>query len=248
MNTSSEQKPMLDSFIDAARQVDEADIDRATAQFRAGLPKPKPERAGLPNWLRVSGALALLVLAVGLLPVFLPGQAGNQAFARALAWFDQYKTMHLTITMEQDEQTLSTVGVWARASGGTRIEVSSITHIIDPAKNMMHTVLPGGQVMSNEIGINPDAVVQGDDMEWLQELRDFQGHAVKLEDQRFIEGTSAEGWQLTLDQQQHTLWIDPLDQRPLLMEADLPGGLSMQVQFSFNMDLPDSLFKVPAQP
>lgn len=246
MNMPDEKHEFLDDYINAAREVDEAALGAAVADFRSHLPVVKPARKTIPAWLRFSGAVALLVLAVSIVPTFLPDQPGGQAFARVQAWFEDYQTLRVDISMRQGAQQVSEVKVWSLANGATRVEVPPIAHIVDPQRNVMHTVLPGGQVMSREIAPGFDAVAGDSHLQWLDELRDFQGVADVLDQPRLINGIDALGWQLKLEGQSHALWVDPADNRPLLMEAELPGGLSMEVQFRFNEVLPGSLFEVPA--
>lgn len=245
MNMPTEKHEFLDDYINAAREVDEAALGAAVADFRARLPGVKPARKSIPAWLRYSGAVALLVLAIGIVPTFLPNQPGNQAFAQVQAWFEDYQTMQADISMRQGAQQVSEVKVWSLANGATRVEVPPIVHIVDPQRNVMHTLLPGGQVMSQEIGPGVAANAGESHLGWLDEIRDFQGIADVLDESRTIDEIDALGWQLNLEGQSHTLWVDPADNRPLLMEAELPGGLSMAVQFRFNQVLPPRLFEAP---
>ena len=64
---------------------------------------------------------------------------------------------------------------------------------------------------------------------------------------RRIDGVEALGWRLDLDGMTHTLWVDPADNRPLRLEAELAGGIRMVSTFTFNEVLPDTLFEVPPQ-
>lgn len=246
MTPKNDNHAFLDHYIDAAREVDDAALSAAVTNFRASLPEARPARRGIPAWLRLGGAVALLVLAVSIVPTFLPKQSGGQAFALVQAWFEDYQTMQVDITMMMGDARISEVRVWSRANGATRVEVQPVVHIIDPESKVMHTILNGNQVMTRELGIAAGTLPGDGHLEWLQELREFQGVATVLEQPLQVDGIDAMGWQLNLEGQSYTLWVDPADNRPLLMEAELPGGMFMIVVFSFNEVFSAELFQPPA--
>lgn len=245
---SPEMSSLLERHIDAAREVDEAALVTATGQFRSSLPVVRARPRGFLSWMRVAGAVAILILAVSLVPLLLPGKPGASAFAQAQAWFESYRTLQFVMTMTRDGTELTTVSVWTDDTGATRIETPPITHLVLPRENSMHTLLPNGQLMSRPLGPVPGAFNLGDGMEWLDELVTFQGMAELLDDSRMIDGTEALGWRLELSGASHTLWVDPSDNRPLRLEADLVGGVRMASVFTFDEPLPTELFEVPEQP
>lgn len=241
-----ETEALLDRHIEAARQVDEAALAAAAREFRASLPETQPRRRGLASWLRVAGAAAVLVLAVSLVPLLLPGKPGASAFAQAQAWFEHYETLRFEMTTSQNGQVLTTVRVWTDESRNTRIETPPITQLVLPSENVMHTVMPGGQVMSQALSPLPGALNRGSGTEWLDELVTFQGLAEAIDEPRDIDGIEALGWRLELSGGTHTLWVDPADNRPLRLEADLAGGVDLISVFSFDEALPPELFELPA--
>ncbi|MEE4174415.1 MAG: hypothetical protein V2I57_09215, partial [Xanthomonadales bacterium] len=119
---------LLDDSIEAAREVDDYALADAARRFRNRLPQARPRRSPVASWFRVAGVAALLVLAVGLAPLLLPGKPGASAFAEARAWFEQYETLQFEMKTSRDGQVLSTVRVWSDESGATRIETPPITH------------------------------------------------------------------------------------------------------------------------
>ncbi len=248
MTMNIENEKLLDDHIEAARMLDEQALDEATKQFRSNLPEVKPRKLAMPKWLRVSAVAAALVLAVSIAPFFLPGQPGSSAFAQAQAWFESYRSMHFMMTTTHNGRSLSTVEVWTDHTGATRVDVPPVSHIIIPADNVMHTILPGGEIMSRQLGIDADSFELGDGMEWLDELLAFQGLAETVDTPRRIDGIEALGWRLTLLGNTHTLWVDPADNRPLLLDAELAGGVLMESVFEFDQSLPADVFLVPPQP
>ena len=245
---NKETETLLDRHIEAARHVDEAALADAARQFRASLPATESRREGLGSWLRVAGAAAVLVLAVSLVPLLLPGKPGASAFAQAQAWFQHYQTLRFEMTTHQDGQVLTTVRVWTDEAGNTRIETPPVVQLMLPSENVMHTVLPGGRIMSQALGPLPGVFNRGRGMEWLDELVEFQGLAEPLDNRRDIDGIDALGWRLELAGGTHTLWVDPADNRPLRLEADLAGEVRMESVFAFDETLSPSLFELPEGP
>ncbi len=243
--TSLANEQRLDRYIEAACAVDDAELAAATTQFRASLPEAKPSRQSMFSWLRLAGVAAALMLTISLLPFLTPGQPGTSAFAQAQAWFESYRSLHFLMTMTHNGQPLTTVEVWTDETGATRIEMPPVTHIVIPVENVMHTLMPGGQVMTKSLGIGAADFELGDGMEWLDELRTFQGMAGTVDSPRRIDGIDALGWRLVLSTGTHTLWVDPADNRPLLLEAGLAGGMQMESVFEFDQPLSADLFKLP---
>ncbi len=243
---SADMDTLLDRHIEAARNVDEAALAMAAREFRAALPETKPRRKTLRAWLGAAGAAAMLVLAVSLVPLLLPGKPGASAFAQAQAWFEHYETLRFEMTTSQNGQVLTTVRVWTDEARNTRIETPPITQLVLPSENVMHTVMPGGQVMSQALSPLPGALNRGSGTEWLDELVTFQGLAEAIDEPRDIDGIEALGWRLQLSGGTHTLWVDPADNRPLRLEADLAGGVDLISVFSFDEALPPELFELPA--
>ena len=245
---SPEMSSLLERHIDAARKVDEAALSQAASQFRANLPTARPRRRPVLSWMRMAGVAAALVLAVSLVPLLLPGKPGASAFAEAQAWFESYRTLQFVMTMTQEDRELTTVSVWTDEAGATRIETPPITHIVLPRDNVMHTLMPNGQVMSRSLGPVPGPFNLGEGMEWLDELVTFQGMAELLDETRPVDGIDARGWRLELTGGTHTLWVDPADNRPLRLEAELEGDLRLTSVFTFDEPLPATLFELPSTP
>jgi hypothetical protein len=184
---------LLDQYIEAARHVDDAALTAAAREFRTTLPQAKPRHRGRVSWLGATGAAAVLILAVSLVPLLLPGKPGANAFAQAQAWFEHYETLRFEMTTSQNGQVLTTVRVWTDEDRNTRIETPPVTQLVLPSENVMHTVMPDGQVMSLTLSPLPGALNRGSGTEWLDELVTFQGLAEPIDDPRDIEGIDAVG-------------------------------------------------------
>ncbi|MEM1412160.1 MAG: hypothetical protein AAGH19_07345 [Pseudomonadota bacterium] len=238
----------LDDFLSAARDdVSQEQLDAAASRFRSRLPEPREDTRS--SWLgsgwRSAGAVAVLVLAVTLMPLLWPGAPGGQAFAQAQAWFERYQTLRFTMDTRQGDLALFSLTVWHEADGPVRIEMPPMTTIVNPAAGEMVTLLPGQAPMRQELARGL-ALGGRDDLAWLEELRDFRGAATRLDETREIDGQQAVGWHLELSGTSHTLWVAPDDFRPLLLEGRLEGGVIMTSTFAFDEPMEASLFMVPA--
>lgn len=234
----------IDEAIEAVHQdVDEAELSAASRRFRATLPAPTLQRTRFRGALRWAGAVATLALLISVVPLLLPERLAGPSLALAQQWFERYRTLQVEMVTRQNGTELSRVAVWSEAGGATRVEVPPMVQVIDPVNDVMHFLLPGDQVMSRPIGVDVDALALSDELAWLEELRDFQGLADLMPATRPLDGVDARGWALELGGGRHVLWVDPADHRPLLLEAELPGGLTMETRFTFDEPLPEGVFE-----
>ncbi len=240
MNASNTQDDLLKPFIDAAREpVQRIELDAAADRLRARL--PQPVAAGR-TW-RLAGAGALVMVAVVLAP-FLLGDNGH-AFAAVQKWFEDYQTVHVSTEMSQNGTPIMQLQTWSDRSGSARIEMDAVVHILDTETGLMHTLLPGDRVMSVTIATAPVGQDPRAALQWLQQIRSFQGQAEALPEKRIINGEETAGYRLAVDGSEFTLWAETRDNRPTLIEANLPGGLLMRSEMVFDQPLPEDVFAVP---
>lgn len=242
---------LLERMTASARdEVSETELDAAARRFRAALPStdasaatPSARQRPFGRWFGFAGAVATLVVAVTVLPLLLPGKTAGSAFAQAQAWFADYGTLQLTLETRQGTLELYRMSVWHERGGATRIDVGPVSHIVDPARGVMLTLGPDGQLMSRQ-ALPGGMTGPGDQEElaWLDELRDFRGQAEALDTHRDIDGVDAQGWSLELSGIRQTLWVDPVDFRPLLLEGLLGGDVTMTTRFIFDAPLPADVF------
>lgn len=255
---TTDPNELLDVMTAAAREdVADTELDAAVRRFRDRLPASAPAGADatrtrrLPRWLGLAGALATLVLAVTILPLLLPGKVTGSGFAQAQAWFADYRTLQLTLVTRQGTMELYRMTVWHERGGATRIELGPMTQIVDPIQGVMMQLGADGRLISrqplwpraSDHDGRPDLTgLEREELAWLDELRDFRGQAQPIDAPRAIDGTDARGWRLELSGTSHTLWVDPADFRPLLLEGELGAGVTMATRFVFDVPLPDDLF------
>ncbi|MFK7956864.1 MAG: hypothetical protein AB8B96_12295 [Lysobacterales bacterium] len=241
---------LLDVCIDAARSDSPQEaIDLATRRFQDHLPTPAPS-SQLMVRLRWAGAALMLVAAVGIFPLLVPGKGA--AFASVQDWFRSFDTVRMDITIQSHEDFVTEVRVMADASGFARVETGPVTHIIDPELGTMTTLLPGNQAMRIGIPSNTgwdsavDAgAVDNEALAWFAELRDFQGRAEPLVETQAIDGVLCRGYQLEIDGTRITLWADIDTDQPVQLEGEIADSVTLEVSYAFNEPLSANLFLVP---
>ena len=139
------------------------------------------------------------------------------------------------------------IRTWAMRSGEARVEAGPVTTIVDPEAGAIQTLLPGGQMMTMPLpdgSLDGPAWTQGEGLEWFVELREFQGLATPIDQIRSIDGEEVQGFHLTLDGLDLTLWATRDNDRPVLLEGTLPGGLAIESRLWFDEPIDPSLFSI----
>lgn len=245
MNATSHSKSDgLEAYVTAVRdQFDDAEINAAANRVREGLPTIEREDSrsfSFKTW--ASGLAAAAVVAV-IFPLLSP-TGGGVAFAQVQEWFESYQTLQLIMTTEHRGKTLTRLEVLADADGNTRIDTQGTTQIIDPLNGEMLILLPGKRFMTQTIApVQPGRV---EALEWLDEIREFQGTAEMIDATREIDGEPATGFQLDVSNVNTTLWVATADGRPLELQLEMEGDVRMIGQFTFDELLPDDAFVVPS--
>lgn len=231
----------LDLHIEAARQqFSAATVEPFARKLRASLaPTPRARRPS-PGWSALVGAAALVVVAVSLIALLLPGGTGS-ALAQAREWLEQFHTLQVETTI-MDEGAVANVVVWFDGSGDTRIETSDSVTIIKPDEGMIYMLRSDGQNFAERLGSRE---VVEDSMAFIDVIRTFKEGARRVTDSRTVGGVAAVGYELTSDRSIVVLWVDPSDGRPLLVETEAPDGRTMRSMLRFDVPLPENAFTVP---
>lgn len=239
--THYDDERFLATFIEPARRAAEnPELSAAADRLRDRLPEPASFRST--GWLPRFAALSVLITGLAIsMPMILPG-GGGTAFAQVQAWFSGYSTVDVRTTILRESDEIVDVRARATAAGNARIEQMGVTHILSASAGTFITLLPGQRYMQQTIDGMSGSV---DGMEWIDKLGAFQGEAVVLDDTQVISGRQAIGHRLVIDGTDLTLWSALSDNRPLLLEGELPGGLQLRTTFEFNVELPPWLFELP---
>lgn len=233
----------LDDCIKSVREEYSAtEMQSATARFRAMLPDRAVSTGG--RFMRWAGGAVAAALLITLVPQIMPGN-GGVAFARVQSWFEDFRTVHTTTVTTQGDRELSRIETWATADGSMRLESGPVVQIFDASAGTMHTLLPGDRVMSMPVPMD-EAAAPAASMEWVQEIRDFQGQAQRLPETRRIDGQEAVGFRLMIDGITVDLWAQPETGRPILMELMMANDVTMRTRLAFDQALPTDVFTVPS--
>lgn len=214
MNAATDRNEELGFIADYVNEVLEqppADIEAAAAQRRLMDRIGVRQRARRPSastgprrWAAAAAVLGLLALSV--VP-FLPGGHGGVAFADVQRYFQQFDTMQATMTVKAGGGEAMTMNILADGQGRTRLDADGLfTYVIDPVEGAMLQLLHGPR-MALQVPLGSGAAVpDGARLEWLEDIRAFQGEARRLEDPRRIEGRQVRGFELRAGGQTMVLW------------------------------------------
>ena len=248
MNEHISQDPndaVLAPFVEACRTaVTQNDIDEATRRLRARLPQTKPAQQR--SWRPKLAAAALMLTGLAVtLPLILPGGSGS-AFADVQQWFQSFQTLSVRTQIRTADSPLVDIQTFATNDGNVRIEQAGSVHIITAGTGTFSTLLPERRYFSKPIAVqNMDSDASSDGLKWVNELRDFQGDAVLLEETRHQHGRLLVGHQLVIDATDLTLWSDSATNQPVSLQGQLPGGLTLNTEFTFNTEFDPAMFDIP---
>ena len=127
-----------------------------------------------------------------------------------------------------------------RADGSVRTEVGEniVVVVNTQERRVMTLVKPERAAVITPL---PQPGTREDAMEWLQQIRDFQGAARALPETRVIRGQRAHGWELPLQQGKMVLWANDAG-LPLEMKLDQGVSMDMSFDFEFEPSVPADFF------
>jgi hypothetical protein len=216
---------------EAARGVPEADVAAAQRALQARLTRATatPRRVRV-RWLGAA-LTAAAALAILLALPFLP--QSEPAFAAVQRHFLQFRTLSMQVEQTVGGQPLQQSRILLAADGRMRVDVGEqLSMVLDPPRGVLLMLLHGPRrARSMPVPAVPPAAAQ---LEFLREIRAFQGEARRLPQTRVIDGRAAQGWELALPATTLTLWADAQG-LPLAMEQ-ANGGLQLDFRFEFDLE------------
>jgi hypothetical protein len=218
--------------VEAVRAVPEPDVVAAQRTLQARLTHGlAPARRASVRWLgaALTAAAALVILLA--LP-FLP--QSEPAFAAVQRHFLQFRTLSMRIEQTVGGQPLQQTHVLLAADGRMRVDVGEqLSMVLDPPRGVLVMLLHGArQARSMPVVAVPAAAAAP--LDFLHEIRAFQGEARRLPRTRVIGGRQAQGWELALPATTLTLWADAQG-LPLAMEQ-ANGGVHLDFRFEFDVE------------
>jgi hypothetical protein len=223
----------LAQHIDAAAAVPEAAIAAAQHKLAARLQHvPQPVRGQNRRRLAFAGVAAVAVAAMLVLPL-LPDS--GRAFAAVRAHFTDFKTLAMQVQQHHNGALLQTTDMLVGADGSLRTDVGGqMSVVVDQARHEVMILLHEPREASITPLPNAQAKPEAS-LDWLKEIREFQGVAKRLKQTRMIDGREAQGWALDAGAMQLLLWVDAQG-LPIAMEQ--AGAANMQIRYRFQFDVP----------
>lgn len=172
---------------------------------------------------------------------------GGAAFAAVQDYFLRFQTLRTHMQLSVAGQPAMEMDILIDEKDRARIEMPDVmTLIVNGREGWMLTLLQSGMMQWTEFP--PGESAPADQLEWLYEIRDFQGQAHVLDELQTVNGELARGYELTLVGSRMTLWATASDNRPLRMEGDYSlgeatQGMQMVLDFSFDEALPQDAFE-----
>ncbi len=239
MSDHEELSAPLARAVDAARDVPADAATRASQRLHACLaaaPRRTPRLRLAAAF--ATAAIALVVVVAGLLPVTNDGIA----FAAVQAHFRTFRTLRMDVTTSVEDRVVQATHTFVDAYGATRTDIGTqLSVVVDPERGrvlmLMHEAREAS-VTSIPRGVRHTASGEPD---WLEELRTFKGRATPLAEARTIDGVTAQGWTFEARGTHVTLWADASG-LPLAMELPGPGGMRIDMRFTFDVEPRAGLF------
>ncbi|HEX2585605.1 MAG TPA: hypothetical protein VHL14_10750 [Steroidobacteraceae bacterium] len=242
-NMNIELSPRLSAQVASLAGVQPAEEDVAQAQeklTRVLAGRATMRRVFNARWLAAAAACAAAIVAM-----VLPFTASSIAFADVQKHFASFKTLSFVLNTKAQGESISQMKVFVDQNKNARIETGKdITMVVSGSQQQMLMLFHGERV-AMRFSTRADKP-KDDPLEWINEIRTYK-QAAKSLGTRKINGVSAFGWALEINGLHSELWSNE-DGLPLTMTIQQKEGVTMQLDFSFDVPLEARLFslEVPA--
>ncbi|MEX2499869.1 MAG: hypothetical protein WD397_13450 [Wenzhouxiangellaceae bacterium] len=248
--TTSQSNPnALEDYIDAvlAQPPGTAQADSAQRKLIARIDAEKtPSRHARAGWGWATAALAAVLLPM---LMWMPGTNGGLVFADVQRFFTDFETLSARLTTTMREETILEMDIRVDAQDRVRLDAGGgFSYVIDPNRSLMLQLFHDRkQAMLMPLS-EPGAVDEAEAIDWLEDIREFQGQAELLDETMVIGGQQAYGFSLAAGGMNMTLWATESGQplRLQMQPTDLPGphGIETRMDFEFDRPLDESLFSL----
>jgi outer membrane lipoprotein-sorting protein len=220
---------ILDSF--GHSEPDPAAVQAAQRKLEERIAQVAPKRRSrsVGGWLAAAASAAAVVAAALWLPL---ASTTALAFSDVQKHFRDYDTMRFVVEQRMNGELAMRARVSLRKDGSVRTEVGEdVVVIVNSAERRVLTLLaPSRTAMVSPLA---EAPTKDDSMEWMNEVREFQGTARLLPEVRTLKGREARGWELETSGVKIILWATP-EGLPLEMDIDQGVHIDMSFDFEFN--------------
>lgn len=240
---------VLEDYVDAvlSQPAGTAQTDSAQRKLIARIDAERtPFRHARAGWGWATAAIAAVLLPMLL---WMPGTNGGLAFADVQRFFTDFETLTARLTTVMGDETILEMEIQVDAQDRARLDAGSgFSYVIDPNESMMlqlfHDRKQAMLVPLNE----QDPVDEAEAIDWLEDIREFQGQAELLDETRVIDGQQAYGFSLAAGGMDMMLWATESGQplRLQMQPTDLPGshGIGTRMDFEFDRPLEESAFSL----
>ncbi|MEP7186823.1 MAG: hypothetical protein ABI767_13395 [Rhodanobacter sp.] len=211
----------------------DAATDAAQRKLEARLSKMRSVAIVRRPWFGWAAAAATGCIVLAL--VMLPTSQGI-AFATVQKHLRDFTTLSLTIEQRSQGIDMPTIHVRMNHDGDVRSDMgSATTTVVNPGEHRILTLLHDSHMAM----LTPLPVIASakpaDNLAWLDAIRQFQGEAIRLPNQRTIDGRPTTGWALDTNGMNITLWADS-DGLPRAVEIN--GGTLLSQRMHVSVDDP----------
>jgi len=189
--------------------------------------KPAPRVGG---WFAAATSAAVVAVAMLWLPL---NPSPALAFAQVQQHLRDFRTLRFDMEQRMNGEVMMKTRVNVTRDGNVRTDVGDdISVIVNSSERRVITLVHSEHMaVVSPLG----APVKNEAMDWLKEIRDFQGAAKALPQTRVIGGQQAHGWELQTADGKIVLWATD---EGLPLEMTMAGNAPLQLSFRFEFDPP----------
>ena len=215
----------------ASCPVDEAAVIQAQRKLEALIAR-RPNARGVTRggrWLLATASVAIAALAMVWMS-FTP----TPAFAAVQQQLRDFTTLSFVIDQRVDGRSTLQTRVHMTRAGDVRTEVGDdITVVVNSSEKRVLTLMKSPRIAMLTPLASP--VQRDDQLEWLDEIREYQGVATRLPQPRMIDGQVAHGWQLQTEGLAMVIWATD---EGVPLEMNMNQGVNVDLLFHFKLNQP----------
>ena len=240
LSTLSVSNHPLEHYVEAVRRDEPAasESDHAQRRLMARIDQARDDKR---SPVAVWGWATAAVLAILVVPVLvmMPGSNGGVAFAEVQSYFTDFRTMTARMTTKMNGNTVLAMDIVVDDQDRVRVDSGDdFSLIIDPHRGMMLQLFHRHQRALRVPIDGDDATASDPALDWLEQIREYQGQARLLDETRTVEGVEVSGFRLTDHAVDMTLWATGQG-RPVLLEMHTgPEAAVSTTRIEFSFDQP----------
>jgi hypothetical protein len=215
----------------------------AVVSARMSATRTRRGKRGVHGWLVATASALVAAVAFVWLPLT-PTPA--LAFSTVQEHLRDFQTLRVEMRQRVAGQEGAVTRISVTRDGRLRTDVGQdVSVIMNNAENRVLTLIHGEHLaVQSPLGGN---AADNDSLDWLQDIRDFQGVARRLPEPRMINGQRAVGWQLQVQSLNAVLWTTD-EGVPLEMVMTGTGEMRFDFRFEYDVPLPTETFStaIPA--